>query len=126
MRGQQAAALTTSNEVLWTNMAPSSFRAELRCEAPGGCLVSNEYKHPGAAVGHVPAAEAECVEVAYKETRVVHLWHAFLPTDGLSILAPVGGQPGSPTFSILQQMNGEPAGLLEFYAPALPGAVSAW
>ena len=125
LEGQQRVGLTTRNEVHWTSMAYEPFAAKLRCDTPGGCLVSNEYRHPTAQ--KVPKAEAACTKLAPNETLDVSLVYAFLPTDGLSILTPTSDDKGEPAFSFFQQMydtaNNE---VLEFWAPALPGAVSAW
>lgn len=95
-----------SQEIMWT-YDEGPYKAPLRCEAPGGCWVSNAYgddsHHPSGLV----ASEKDCFFLGYKENTTVHLAYSFEPFEGLSVLAQ-RPQPANPNFkvaSILSDMN---------------------
>ena len=95
-----------SQEIMWT-YDEGPYKAPLRCEAPGGCWVSNAYgddsHHPSGLV----ASEKDCFFLGYKENTTVHLAYSFEPFEGLSVLAerPTPANPNFQVASILSDMN---------------------
>jgi len=95
-----------SQEIMWT-YDEGPYEAPLRCEAPGGCWVSNNYgddsHHPSGLV----AEEKDCVFLGYKENKTVHLAYSFEPFEGLSVIAarPSTPDPNFKVASILSDMN---------------------
>lgn len=95
-----------SQEIMWT-YDEGPYKAPLRCEAPGGCWVSNNYgddsHHPSGLV----ASEKDCFFLGYKENTTVHLAYSFEPFEGLSVVAarPSTPNPNFQVASILSDMN---------------------
>ena len=95
-----------SQEIMWT-YDEGPYKAPLRCEAPGGCWVSNAYgddsHHPSGLV----ASEKDCFYLGYKENTTVHLAYSFEPFEGLSVIAakPTPANPNFQVASILSDMN---------------------
>jgi len=95
-----------SQEIMWS-YDEGPYEAPLRCEAPGGCYVSNNYgddsHHPSGLV----ASEKDCFFLGYKENTTVHLAYSFEPFEGLSVVAarPSTPNPNFQVASILSDMN---------------------
>lgn len=95
-----------SQEIMWT-YDEGPYKAPLRCEAPGGCWVSNnygdDYHHPSGLV----ESERNCFFLAEGANTTVHLAYSFEPFEGLSVLAtkPSTADPNFKVASILSDMN---------------------
>jgi len=95
-----------SQEIMWT-YDEGPYKAPLRCEAPGGCWVSNNYgddsHHPSGLV----ESERNCFFLAEGANTTVHLAYSFEPFEGLSVLAarPSTPNPNFQVASILSDMN---------------------
>lgn len=127
----RAAPPVESQEILWT-YASGPYEATLRCEAAGGCWVSNKYgsdsHHPEGLV----ASEGECSFLAQGANATLHLGYSFEPTEGLSVIAvrPSSYDPNAKIASLLSDMNFwkgefiENGGVMPFWSYGVPGTTS--
>lgn len=95
-----------SQEIMWT-YDEGPYPAPLRCDAPGGCWVSNAYGNDPHHPAGIVESEYDCFYLGYKENTTVHLAYSFEPTEGLSVVAarPTTPDPNFQVASILSDMN---------------------